>query len=530
VKKLNEILRAYDKNEIKLSERDYAADQVECFEAKIGSALYDIIVSEASPSNQLISQLLETSLIEVNKIKNFFDQSLLHFAAESNNLAISTFLVEKYHADCLLEDTYRKTPFVIAVKKGNFSIFELFVKQIVSIKQQNNYDSIQRHITSAAYHSSCNGNLQMLEYLFAKFALTTNQLVNDLCFLKNFDSNPIHAACFNGHYHTVEFLVRKLDPVNKELFLNSCLNEFRNCTPLEEAFKGFMMVDLRNELDLLLVSRIKFNELIRSRNESKARFAKIINLLIDNGAKFSANFLVQNGLVNLVGQVFTGTNRDADLVQFMYCVNFLFKFKLNELFSNNDFGATSTTNEPGGDLFDTAISRSSSLGIVDQFKIVNETCGDNVSAQASIDVNYYLEKFLHKLYLTCLKVIKDYKFVCMNQFFNIVVNLYLSGQFKVEPGCIQSKFEYVKERNAGVYADLVHFFENEAANVNKIFTLQTLCCIKIKQSIPSFSMDKVNALDVPRFLRNDIFLNNSLSFSSQNVYIGKQAEFIKYLS
>jgi hypothetical protein len=314
-------------------------------------------------------------------------------------------------------------------------------------------------------------------------------------------------ASFKGYFEVVEFLVDKILPEDKDRMINGCLNEFRKCTPLEEALNGFLMIDLRNELEIVPFVN-KLGDLIESRNEIKRSFIKIINLLIDNGARFSANFLVQNGLVNLVGQVFTGANRDADFVQLLYCITFLFKFNLSDIFSENDF-AKFSPNE------------------AETIKFNNEIV-DESKKDGSVDVNYFLEHFLQKLYTTCLKVLKDYKFICMNYFYNIFINLYLSGQFRVEPGCVPNKFAYIKDRNLDLFSDLVAFFEQQA-NTNKMFTLQTLCCIKIKQSIRNFSFNKLKSLNVPLFLKSDIFLNNCLSLN-HNLYLNKQSEFLKYLS
>jgi ankyrin repeat protein len=516
VMKLNEILLAYLRGEINLNENDYSPSQAEYFMDKVGAALFDLLISDPLQPNhhQLIDSLLDTELISANQVKNFLDQTLLHFAADSNNLKLCSLLVTKYGADCLLEDTYRQTPFLVAVKKNHAEVFKLFV---TSLSNSNyNRESLRRHVIHAAYISSCMGNLTLLEYLFAEFDLDTDQLVNEISFLKNYDSNPIHVACFKGHFQVVQFLVKNLSTKTKELFINSSLNEFRKCTPLEEAFKGFLMIDLKNELELVPFTNSKLGELIRSRYETKASFVKIINFLVENGARFSTNFLVQNGLVNLVGQVFTGANRDADFVQFLYCITYLFKFNVNELFSDNDF-----VNDVN---FDSTI-----MSDHEAFKLNNDKSAEANGGKVdfSLDANFFLERFLQKVYSTCLKVLKDYKFVCLNYFFNIVINLYLSGQFRVEPGCIQNKFAYIKERNADLFADLVEFLQQN--NTNKMFTLQTLCCIKIKQSVPNFSIKKLDSLRLPSFLKNDIFLNNCLSLN-HNLYLNKQSEFLKYLA
>ena len=375
--------------------------------------------------------------------------------------------------------------------------------------------------------------METLKFLFEKFHITTNQLVDEINNLSNYGLlNPIHVSCYKGYHRIIEFFSLNLSSgVNKNEYFNVSLNEFRNSTPLEEAFKGFLMLDLNNELELLLYSNTKLREQIKVRNEKKRNFIKIINLLVENEARFSPNFLTNNGLVDLVSLVFSGVNRDADFVQLLYCIDYMFKFKLDEVFSNNDF-ATYTDELVQNDELESGLKLSTANS-------VSRNCSnsDKNSFNTSVNINYFLEKFLYKIYVACLKVLKDYKFICLNYFYNIVINLYMSGQFQLSQKCIENTFSYLKERNMNVYLELENFTQNEDSTGlicnnegnSRVFSLKTICCIKIKQSIPSFGLHKVNSLNIPNMLKYDIFLNNCANLKS-NFYLSRQSEFIKHLT
>lgn len=532
--KLNEILRANNKTEIKLD--NHQSIPGEYLQAQCASSLLDLLLVDLSANLDLIQDILDAQIIHVNEIKNFFNQTLLYFATESNDQVVCRLLVSKYGADCLLEDRYRQTPFLLSIRTKQFDLFELFID---NINQQIDQAHTNKHVLNAAYYASCTDNLEILSYLFDKFELTTNQLVSQICFCKSYDLNPIHVACFKGYSRIVEFFLNHISPgTNKSYYLNSSLNEFRSSTALEEAFKGFLMLEFNNELELLpgvYASNHRLAKSIASRQEKKKGYVRIINLLIENEAKFSPNFLIKNGLVNMLAMVFTGPNRDADFAQFLYCISYLFKFKLVEIFSNNEFEALQLNSSYSES------ETTETFKLDSSFRSTTSGSASLCSTPSSLNINYFLEKFLYKVYLNCLKVLKDYKYVCLSYYFNIVVNLYLSGQFKFQPGCVEKTFWYLKERNTDLYQDLVGLFktnvteDTSSTTTNRLFSLKTICCIRIKESIQNFGITKLDSFNIPGFLKHDIFLNNCSSSPPavlrHNFYLNKQSnEFVSFLT
>ena len=66
------------------------------------------------------------------------------------------------------------------------------------------------------------------------------------------------------------------------------------------------------------------------------------------------------------------------------------------------------------------------------------------------DLANMIDEFMFKVYLLCLRVIKDYKGVCLNYFIDTLVNLHYSQQAKLD----MSKLGHVKEKNPDVFEHL----------------------------------------------------------------------------
>jgi ankyrin repeat protein len=112
----------------------------------------------------------------VNNIKNFLNQTLLHFASENNDIELCTYLL-KYGADCLLEDNYRQTPFIIAAKLDSLELLDLFTNEIKKHPKQSH--NLNKQIRAASYHACNFGNLRIIKYLFDQFGLHSEDLINE---------------------------------------------------------------------------------------------------------------------------------------------------------------------------------------------------------------------------------------------------------------------------------------------------------------------------------------------------------------
>jgi hypothetical protein len=112
-------------------------------------------------------------------------------------------------------------------------------------------------------------------------------------------------------------------------------------------------------------------------------------------------------------------------------------------------------------------------------------------------LSHQIHQFLFQTYLTCLRVIKDYKAISLKYFSDIVFSLHYSGQISID----MSRFIYLKQRTPDLYELL-------RSNLNKPLSLRANCAINVRKSIKHFGFNKVNRLNIPECLKNDIFLNN----------------------
>ena len=310
-------------------------------------------------------------------------------------------------------------------------------------------------------------------------------------------------ACFNAHYEVVQYLIEKA--TDNQSFINSPINDYRNSTSLEETFKGFMSIDSEKSL-------IKDRQALKVYNEARTlkivRFKKIINLLIENNAKFSKNFIQNNGLSKLLTETFTGPSRDAEIVHCLYCFNFLFKYKLREIFFYDIKTSTSKS-----DSFNMSIESDSkeTYPILEDCKeedILNNSQDSLEMICKLFDLEKTIDEFLLKIYIISQRVIKDHKRSCLNYFIELLFSLHYSGQLGIK----MSKLSYLNEKNKEIY----HLIEEK---VNKPLSLKSLSIISIRNSIKCLGESKVNHLEIPSALKNDLFLMNIPSTKSiQNSY------------
>lgn len=292
------------------------------------------------------------------------------------------------------------------------------------------------------------------------------------------------------------------------------------------------MFDLNNDIDLkfsngLLNSPNKINSLEYSNRQTKKKnYKKIINLLVENGARFSISFINNNGMCKLLTQVFTGPNKDADFVHFLSCTNYLFKFKLDELFvystrPSSSLSGSSGASSPSTSISSLSASQESLLLMITQKGMLLSDANDLALSKAS-DLSNMIDEFLFKVYLLCLRVIKDYKGVCLNYFIDTLVNLHYSQQSKLRA----NKLGYLKDKNPEIYEHLSELTRTP-------LTLKSLCSSVIRRSIRFYGIDKVNSLSIPNTLKYEIFFNSSskgycISFDYYSYFLYKQLNMPSY--
>lgn len=491
---------------------------------KIGLFLFDRIFgaknsiistnSNDQCKKELIVNLLKknnnnNNSLNVNEIRNFLNQTLLHVLCEYNDYDLCELLV-KNGADCLIEDNYRQTPLMISVKRNHLSLVKLFIESIkqrfstLNKKYQYNDSNLidllktnekclftWMQILHVTYYASTFGHLTILKYLFESFNLFSEYLIIEE-YSKNFyndqnifsELNPLHVSSYKANCDIVKFLLDKKFTKSNELFINKPINRYRDSTPLEEAFKGYIFTILESDRSNKRLNSASYiaTELI------KKKFQNTMNFLIEKGARFSKSFIINNELSKLLFQIFDGPNKDVDFLHFLTCCNYLFKFKLTEIFQladdcDNKFVLISNEKSNIND-------KELPKGLVNkhQFNLVE-----------------MVDEFLMQVYLNCLKVIKDYKGACLMQYVELVLNLHHSGQIYLD----MKKYEYLKDRNSELYSII-----NEKSK-NKLL-LKTLSSIAIRNSIQKFGMNKINQLEIPHVLKKEIFNSSCTKISTEN--------------
>ena len=456
----------------------------------------------------LIRELLEAKLIKADDLKNFLNQTLLQFACLNHDVTLCELLL-KHGADCTVEDNYRLTALIISAKCDHLSNLKLLtnsIKKKINDEQLENCLDIWYQVRRAAYSACCAGYLNSLKFLFEQFNLHSEQLIDEsfqfgLQFgqserLKFDEPNALHVASYKGYIEIVEYLVLKCRFVKK--FINSKMNSFRDCTPLEEAFKGFLILDTDHFVNQRH-SSFKI-VLLRKENELKnEKFKQILIFLIENGAKFSPSFISNNGLSKLVIHIFSGPRKDSDFVHFLYCCCFLFKFKLNEIYLNsNDISLEEikSLNQDKNIISIGPVNDCSKYIDIDQQS--NKSCKISISKvhREHQVMQRNLEDFLLKIYAFSLKVIKDYKQICMNLFVEMVLSLYNSGQLRIQKGSLS----FLREKHFETY-------EIIEKSIQGPMSLKTLSLIQVKKSIKNFGPSKIDGLSIPKVLKNDLFQN-----------------------
>ena len=459
---------------------------------------------------ELIKALLETKLISINEIKNFLNQTLLHIFSEKNLINQCKDLIQ-FGANCLLEDNYRQTPLLIASKSNYFELVNIYCN---SLRFQAHhicsmYDNFEdynviklQQIQKSAYYAACSNNIEIVEYLFENFSLNSEQLQFDsnveIITFPNDDNNDdyentsqskiklkyeltsgtselnaLHVASYNSYFKIVKHLVEKSK--NKGNYINMSINKFRDSTPLEEAFKGLLTLNFNYEIYIntnrrkYVLKKTGLNDYEykkKCKTEAEIEYKNIINYLIENGAKFSQNFLINNEFSRISTQIFYGELKHLNFIHYLNCIQFIFQYKIDELFQFNPSNLI---------IFEEEKNRHIKTLSIGEFltKMFNE--------------------LMNRLYLIILKVLKDYKQLCLNMYSNLAIilcNEIDNGKIKLSLG----NFFYLKDRNYEIY-------DRISVELSNPPSLQQLAYSKIKSSIKNFGIDQVNKLNLPNILK-----------------------------
>jgi ankyrin repeat protein len=372
--------------------------------------------SDSLNKNQLVQELIKTNLIKVNNIRNFLNQSLLHFASENNDLTMCSLLVRS-GADFLSEDNYRQSPFTLAAKRNNLELIKLF-SSLIRIDDSYSLKQICR----ASYHACCSGHLEIVKYLFETFKINSEYLLDDknqtnlIEKISLSELNVLHVVCYKANFEIARYLLEKA--TNKEKFINSPINEFRESTCLEEAFKGLLALDYGKKIETNRYGRSVQNASASlERDMKRVKYESIINILIENNGKFSKDFIRLNGLSKILLQVFSGPSKDLDFVHFLDCCKFLFVYKLNEIFVLNEYQSENSCNE----LTDDELNRRRLLLLTNsKGQATDPIC--KLKPESELDLERAIDEFLFKVYLISMRVLKDYKQICLSKFVQIVTS------------------------------------------------------------------------------------------------------------
>jgi hypothetical protein len=129
---------------------------------------------------------------------------------------------------------------------------------------------------------------------------------------------------------------------------------------------------------------------------------------VENGAKFSASFVLNGELTRLLAQIFEGTNKHVNVWHFLTCCAHLFKYKLSEVF---DLTSSSTLSSEVKILDDKVNEKPEEneltvLAFKDGSKPFQSS---NIPTRTLFVLSEMIDEFLLNVYAICLRVIKDYK-------------------------------------------------------------------------------------------------------------------------
>lgn len=110
--------------------------------------------------------------------------------------------------------------------------------------------------------------------------------------------------------------------------------------------------------------------------------------------------------------------------------------------------------------------------------------------------------------MACLKVIKDYKAICLNQYIELALGLHYSGQVYLNTS---NRFDYLIERNNDIYL----LFKEVS---HKPFTLKTLCTIVLRNAIKNYGANKLSKLNIPHSLKEEMYSNGFYLKRDLNIF------------
>ncbi|KAG8239467.1 hypothetical protein J437_LFUL018999 [Ladona fulva] len=128
-------------------------------------------------------------------VKNKFDTTPLHLAAQNGYLDTVEYLINVREADLTDKDIDGNNPLLLAAQNGHLDI----VKFLIDVKKAD-IDVMNIYSCNSVLLASANGHLHTVKYLVDEKNMDYN--------VRNrFHSTPLHFAAMNGHLDTVKYLI-----------------------------------------------------------------------------------------------------------------------------------------------------------------------------------------------------------------------------------------------------------------------------------------------------------------------------------
>ena len=140
----------------------------------------------------LLDKRAEEGMDDINQIRDKYNNTLLHWAAEAGQLEIFILLLTKYGADIAARNIDGDTVLHSAAEAGQLKIVEFLYKNGVNLLVENNKGA------TAMHYAARNGKTKVLEFLHA---LGISLVVEDQDF-----ETPLHYAAKYGSVPAIKWL------------------------------------------------------------------------------------------------------------------------------------------------------------------------------------------------------------------------------------------------------------------------------------------------------------------------------------
>ncbi|KAL3982887.1 Ankyrin repeats (3 copies) family protein [Acanthocheilonema viteae] len=132
---------------------------------------------------------------------------IFNSARDGNLRRLRIFLEDRSHEwlhHCLSSQKYQTPPLVIAARNGHFDVVKYLLEKgaDVSITGTVTFDGEIIPGAPVLWAAAAAGHLDIVQYLVEEAGADINQTTHS-------NSSPLRGACYDGHYHIVQYLVKK---------------------------------------------------------------------------------------------------------------------------------------------------------------------------------------------------------------------------------------------------------------------------------------------------------------------------------